>query len=198
MKYGRGFLKAVLFAGLILIEVPASGRVIYGQNIPTSAKELLLYSADENYKCFLDGRIPIDASLSIQKKLRILLDGISRRHYPDLPPIEILKTLKTKDGFVVILNLKEKEQDFFQSKWYQKFGGSLGWTQTYCQLISTSLQPDYPGFWFSGVKLLWNGKPLDEDVEIPSVVFRSEAKKRTVDFGINTSAGPVIPGRDIS
>lgn len=142
----------------------------------TKERELLLYRVDENYERHLDGRILVDESLTIQEKLRLLLDEISRRHYPELHPIEILRTLKTKDGFVAILNLTENERDFFRSKWYQKFGGSVGWMQTYCQLIDTPLQPDYSGFWFSGVKLYWNGKPLDEELEIPAVVLRAKSK----------------------
>lgn len=176
MEYGRWFLKAVLFAGLVLSGVPDFGGILYGQNVPKNAKELLLYRVDDNYERHLDGRIPVDESLPIHEKLRLLLDEISRRHYPDLPPIEILKTLKTKDGFVATLNLTEDERDFFRSQWYQKFQGSVGWKQTYCQLIETPLQPDYPGFWFSGVELYWNGKPLDEDLEIPGVVLRVKSK----------------------
>ncbi|HOG23716.1 MAG TPA: hypothetical protein PK590_03620 [Candidatus Omnitrophota bacterium] len=157
------------------------GEGFCGETVATSKRELLLYRVDDDYERHPDGRVPVDESLPIQQKMRLLLDEISRRHYPDLPPIEILETLKTKDGLVAVLNLTEQEQEFFKSRWYQKFGGSLGWKQTYCQLIETPLQPDYPGFWFSGVKLYWNGKPLDEDIEISGVIFRVKSKGNSLE-----------------
>jgi len=139
-----------------------------------------LYSLDDNEKFLLEGRLVIDESLPIQNKLRLLLDEVSRRHFSDLPPIEILETLKTKDGFVVVLNLTEDEQDFFQSKWYRRFQGSTGDSQTRFRLIYTSLQPDYPGFWFAGVKVFWNGKPIDSedaDLFISRITYRSKMRK---------------------
>jgi len=174
------FSRAILFVSLVFLGMVCPGTILCRETVQQTAKELLLYELDVNDEhLLLKGRLPIDETLTIQQKLRILLDEISRRHFSDRPPIEILRTRKTKEGFVVTLNLREDGEDFYRSKWYQSFQGSTGGWWTFFQLVYTPLQPDYPGFWFSGVNVFWNGNPIEEldHIDLSGEKRRSEMRR---------------------
>lgn len=158
-RNGSRFLVVLLFALLwnFVFIVPG----FFGQeDIKTTPNELLLYELDNDRRLHVAGVVPIDPALTVHQKLRILLNKITRHYYSDDRSLEALRTKKTKDGFIVTINLKEDETDFFRSKWYQAFQGELGAHQVFVQIFFNLLQPDYSGFWFSGMNVTWNGQPL--------------------------------------
>ena len=165
---------ASVFLGLLLC--PLNVRAETPKLNPT---DLILYQLDINNGHILqDGTIRIDPVLPLQQKLKLLLKEISRRHYPDRFPIEILKTEKTKEGLVVTINLREPEQDFYRSRWYQSCQGSTGGQQAFVDLVYTPLQPDYPGSWFTGIKVFWNGRPIEEldHIDLTGIKYRGKMK----------------------
>lgn len=173
-------LKLVV-AAIIFLGLPVSSPALNAEPIKQTSADLILYQLDINNDHILqDGAITVDPALPIQQKLKLLLEEISRRHYSDRPSIEILRTEKTKDGFVVTINLSEPEQDFYRSKWYQSFQGSTGGQQAFIQLVYTPLQPDYPGLWFAGLKVFWNGQPIEELDHIDLAGIKHRGKMVTV------------------
>ena len=174
-------MRLKLFVGVIIFfGLSVCASALNAGTVKQNPVDLILYQLDINNEHVLrDGTIAVDQALPIQQKLKLLLDEISHRHYSDRTPIEILKTEKTKEGFIVTINLKETEQDFYQSKWYQSFQGSTGGQETFVQLVYTPLQPDYPGFWFAGIKVLWNGRPIEEldHIDLTGVKYRGKMEK---------------------
>ncbi len=171
----RLFVWAIVFLGLYVWPTAVNAGTVKQNPV-----DLILYQLDVNDEhVFRDGTIAVDPALPIQEKLKLLLDEISRRHFSDRPPIKILRTEKTKDGFIVTINLSEPEQDFYRSKWYQSFQGSTGGQETFVQLVHTILQPDYPGFWFTGIKVFWNGQPIEEldHIDLEGIKYRGKMKK---------------------
>ena len=150
-----------LLCSLIFTGLGFSGQ----EDIKPSPKGLLLYELDNDRQLHVAGVVPIDPAMTIHQKMMALLKEITRSHYSDGRSLEVLKTKTTRAGFIVTVDLRESETDFFRSKWYQSFQGELGAHQTFVRIFFDLLQPDYPGFWFSGINLVWNGKPFDEEMK---------------------------------
>ncbi len=173
----------VVLLFIIACSIFSPSNTAAGDTSP-KADELILYRLDDNYRLCLEGKLPVSPAQTIPQKMKALLAAISRRYYSDRDPIELLTTNQTKDGLVVTINLKESEQDFSKSRWYQDFQGSLGSRQTYFRVVYTALQPDYPNPWVAGMKVFWNGKPFSREAKddldfgrLTGLSYRRDMKK---------------------
>lgn len=171
-------LLIALLWNFVFIVPGSSGQ----EDIKTTPNELLLYALGNDRQVHVTGVFPVDPALTVHQKLGILLSEINRRYYSDGRSLEVLRTKKTRDGFIVTVDLRESGADFFRSKWYQAFQG-LGADQTFVRIIYAALQPDSPGFWFTGVNLAWNGKPFDDEARealdfgrLTGITYRREVK----------------------
>jgi hypothetical protein len=127
---------------------------IYSANVDTNEKEIRTY-------------ITISKETSLEEKLNIISEKLSKYHYSNLP-IEFLRFEYIGGKKIAIINL----QEFVENKVVTEIDDAKGrtWRYHYFQgttfgaaismnLIETFLQREYYGEWIDGVKFIYENNP---------------------------------------
>ena len=136
-----------------------------------------IYSKDVNTEePVIINTIEINSNLSLEEKLNLLSENLSKEVFNDLP-IEFVE-IKEKDGKkIALFNLNELGEnsgditfDKYQGKnWVNDyFAGSAGGGITEYTLIETLLQRDYSGEWIDGVEFTYKNSNIEFD-HVPSL-----------------------------
>ncbi|ADL12648.1 hypothetical protein [Acetohalobium arabaticum] len=131
-----------------------------------------VYGADRQAeKTIVNFYIKLSEDLTLKEKLKIIADKLSRFKFDHLP-IEVVKIKKNKQD-IAIINLCEHEWNRSQDgsdelrgiSWRSHyFQGSAGGMITSETLIRTFLQRDYNGDWVDGVKFLYEGREITQEM----------------------------------
>lgn len=114
----------------------------------------------------LDRKISIPANQSLERKINILLDSISKNNFNNLK-IETLRIDEIQNGYKSLkINLRENP-DFIipdslgkYHSWYEFFQGSMGGERTTIILIESILQREYIGAWINEVEFYYQNEKM--------------------------------------
>lgn len=122
---------------------------IYGGDIDTYEKQVIQ-------------EVKIQENLSLEEKLTLLAQELSKVHFKDL--VIALNTIQEQDGKkIAVINLVENENETGASWIEDYFQGSAGGITTTVALEETFLQRDYQGDWIDGVNFLYEMEPIRFD-----------------------------------
>lgn len=142
---------------------------IYGYDIDTANSEVISW-------------IPLISSNGIEKNIEILAKYMEDKYF-NKGHITIEEIIDVDGKRVAIINLKEKESNTKEknSIWMSRyFAGSAGGRATESRMKLTFLQPGYSGEWIDGIKLLYEGVPLEfNHANLPDIIYREEVVKKS-------------------
>ena len=136
-----------------------------------------IYSKDVNTEePVIVNTIEINSKLSLEEKLNLLAENLSKEVFNDLP-IEFVEIKEIDGKKIGLFNLNELGEnagditfDKYQGKnWVNNyFAGSAGGGITEYTLIATLLQRDYSGEWIDGVEFTYKNSNI-EFAHVPSL-----------------------------
>ena len=136
-----------------------------------------IYSKDVNTEePVIVNTIEINSNLSLEEKLDLLAENLSKEVFNDLP-IEFVEIKEIDGKKIALFNLNELGEnagditfDKYQGKnWVNNyFAGSAGGGITEYTLIETLLQRDYSGEWIDGVEFTYKNSNIEFD-HVPSL-----------------------------
>ena len=136
-----------------------------------------IYSKDVNTEePVIVNTIQINSKLSLEEKLNLLAENLSKEVFNDLP-IEFVEIKEIDGKKIGLFNLNELGEnagditfDKYQGKnWVNNyFAGSAGGGITEYTLIETLLQRDYSGEWIDGVEFTYKNSNIEFD-HVPSL-----------------------------
>ncbi|MBN1187732.1 MAG: hypothetical protein JXB49_35995 [Bacteroidales bacterium] len=163
MSLKQGFLLKlfILVSFLIIrcvradnIDDPDDYLFIYG------AKEVKAYKKDYNKDVpVITKIIPVDKDLSIEKKVQLLCDNLSKEYFSGLR----LNVMKIEEGTMHVELLENEDYNGpkeDESSWYNYFQGSTGGMRTTIILKETLLQRNYKGDWIDAVIFYYEGEEM--------------------------------------
>jgi hypothetical protein len=116
----------------------------------------------------IDRIISIPANQSLEKKINILLDSISKNNFKNLK-IETLRIDEIQNGYKSLkLNLRENPGFIIPDSlgkyrsWYEFFQGSTGGEHTSIILKESILQRQYGGDWINEVEFYYQNEKMGE------------------------------------
>lgn len=141
-----------------------------------STNKLTLFTADaDTYVKKEEGTIQVDESLSIEKKLTLIANELSKTQFENLP-IEVQGIEEIDGKKIAIINLLEKEQSDEQGKnWIQYLNaGSTGSRMTLIVFEESFLQKDLAQEWIDGIKIIHEGENIEEMDHFPGtqIIYR--------------------------
>ncbi|HLF36108.1 MAG TPA: hypothetical protein VI583_17825 [Cyclobacteriaceae bacterium] len=114
----------------------------------------------------VDKKLLVPAEISLQNKIKILLDSMSSFYFHGLS-IEIISIDSSiNNQKILIINLKEKpnfripESLGSYQTWYDYFQGSTGGMNTETILKESILQREYNREWIDGLRILYQGDSI--------------------------------------
>ncbi len=139
---------------------------------------------NENYGItvpVIDRYIEIDSTLSLESKLRIIMDTLSINYFNGLE-LEIKNIDSTVIGKICKINLKESSNfngpgslKPYES-WYDFFQGSTGGMFTTIVLKESLLQRAYKGEWIDAIVFYYQDEKLDymDHIDLSGIIKRYE------------------------
>ncbi len=139
-------------------------------------KQLTLFTGDiDNYTKKEAETITIEENLSIENKLEVIAEELSKTHFDNLP-IEAKKIEQIDGKKIAIINLREYQKPSDQKKTWIDYlnAGSAGSRITLITLEESFLQRDLKGEWIDGIKILYEEQNIEEMDHFPAtqIIFR--------------------------
>jgi hypothetical protein len=165
----------------LLIILGIQGLMLaYGCKSKTATKEMdelalittieVFDSASLSYKLMpsVDRLISVPKNESVEKKIRTLLDSVSKNSFNNLK-IQVLSIKEAGEGKKsLVVNLKENPGFMVPDSlgtnrnWYDFFQGSMRGEQTTIILIESVLQREFTGDWVDEVEFWYQGEKIGD------------------------------------
>ena len=141
-------------------------------------KQLTLFTGDiDTYSKKEAETIVIAENLSVEKKLEVIAEELSKMHFDNLP-IEVKQVEQIDGKEIAIINLKEYQKPSDKNKTWMQYlnAGSAGSRITLITLEESFLQRDLKGEWIAGIKILYEGQNIEEMDHFPGteIIFRQD------------------------